>query len=177
MFLLTSIAAVYLMLASIVLGAARADFSHRRQTLSELGETGAPRARLVAWGVFLPVGLVLSWVALASFAREPLVAALALSIAAGYLGAAFFPCDPGAPLRGSRRQQLHNLAGALEYLGGALALVCLARAQRSPLQLIAAFLVMVAMVGLALPIFARVRGALQRVAEAALFTALALALR
>jgi len=40
-----------------------------------------------------------------------------------YVGAAPFPCDPGAPLRGSGRNQIHNLFGGLGYFGGGAGLI------------------------------------------------------
>ena len=38
------------------LGLVRPGYSHVSHTISELGELGAPRSRLVSFGVFLPFG-------------------------------------------------------------------------------------------------------------------------
>ncbi|MBD9358367.1 hypothetical protein [Methylomonas albis] len=40
-----------------------------------------------------------------------------------YVFGAVFPCDPGSPLIGSWRQQIHNLFGTFEYLGGGFRLL------------------------------------------------------
>jgi hypothetical protein len=64
--ILTLAAAVYLSAALLILGSRKPAYSHRRQTISELGESGAPQAGLVAAGVFLPIGLamlVTAWLA------------------------------------------------------------------------------------------------------------------
>jgi hypothetical protein len=97
-------AALYLALASLAFGAQRSDYDHVRDTLSELGAQGAPAQRAVSWGVFLPVGLAALVAGACTWPRALAASGLALSLALGYLGAALFPCDPGAPLRGSRRQ-------------------------------------------------------------------------
>lgn len=156
-----------------------------RHTISELGEQGAPDARRVAWLLFAPVGLVLLAVgalALRDEAAQPLretFGLLALAVGVGYLGAALFPCDPGSPLAGSPRQQLHNLFGGVEYLGGAAALFVGAQrlADGAPLaswlQASAASITAVA-VALSLQAVFPVRGLVQRVGEAALFANLVL---
>ena len=95
--ILTLAAAMHLFAALLILGARRPAYSQRRHTISELGESGAPQARLVAAGVFLPIGLAML---LAAWLAHPLgsgTSALALCIAVGYLAAAAFPCDPGSP--------------------------------------------------------------------------------
>ncbi len=66
-------------------------------TTSELREIGARDRRLIAFGLFVPIGLLL--LALAFFRRPESQAAagLALAIAIGYLVATFFPCNRGSP--------------------------------------------------------------------------------
>ncbi len=169
-------AALYLALASLVFGARRSDYSHLRDTLSELGAYGAPAQRAVSWGVFLPVGLAMLAAAWAAWQRAPPAGWLALALALGYLGAALFPCDPGAPLRGSRRQELHSLAGAIEYAGSIGALLALSAAREGAPYLVAAALVVIAVAALTLPALAHVRGAAQRIGEASAFAALVYAL-
>jgi Protein of unknown function (DUF998) len=169
-------AAAYLTLASVILAAPRRDYSHVRSTLSELGAWGAPRARVAAWGVFFPLGFVLAGLAACAYARAPGAAWLATCLSVGYLGAALFPCDPGAPLFGSWRQQLHSLSGAIEYLGGAFALAWLAALHDSPRYLALACVVLAAALGLCFSRLARVRGFMQRAGELALFAGLALLL-
>jgi hypothetical protein len=103
------------------------------------------------------------------------VAALASCIAVGYIGAALFPCDPGSPVSGSARQALHNLAGAVEYIGGGFALTAIARDFGQPFQ-VAGFVVLAAAIALTVLPSAPVRGGIQRVAELCLFGGLAFAL-
>jgi len=92
-------------------------YSHWHHTISELGETGGPLSRVVSYGLFLPVGLLLGLVAMLTDTTA--LAGLTGCVAIGYVVAAFFPCDVGSPLSGSARQQIHNVGGAVEYIGGA----------------------------------------------------------
>lgn len=171
----TALTAAYLFSMLFVLAPHKAGYSHFRHTISELGESGARHQRFVAWGLFLPVGLVLLVVAWFARPTAPAVAALASCIAVGYLGAALFPCDPGSPLSGSPRQWLHNIAGAVEYTGGGFALMTIARDFGPPFQ-VAGFVVLGTAVGLSVVPPGAGRGLLQRVAELCLFASLALAL-
>jgi len=169
-FALTLLASITLVLSLVLVGRATPGYGHVRDTISELGARGAPHQKLVAVGVFLPVGLLLLAAAgVARTASQP-VALLALAIAIGYLVAAAFPCDPGAPSGGSPRNVVHNIGGAVEYVGGAYALEGLSASLGSPYR-IAAVAVIVALVGVS---FAHpLRGLVQRVAEAILFGGLA----
>lgn len=170
---LTLLAAVHLFFFLIVVGPRRPGYSHIRHTISELGEFGAPEQRLIAFGVFLPVGALLALVAylLRPIGQAP--AALALCISVGYLVAAAFPCDPGSPLWGTPRQALHNLGGAIEYAGGAFALWRISESLGQPFRA-AALIVGGTAIALSVQAFAPVRGLIQRVAEVCLFGGLAL---
>jgi hypothetical protein len=128
----------------------------------------------VSWGLFLPVGLALAWTWFELAASAPNVAALAGVIAIGYVGAAFFPCDPGSPLNGSWRQVLHNLAGGVEYFGGAACFAALGRSEPAFMGMAGVVLI----VGILLPasFIAPFRGLAQRIAECCLFGGLLLAL-
>lgn len=170
-----AIAALYLCAGMLALAPRKPGYSHIRHTISELGETGARDQRLVAFGVFLPVGLLLPVVAGLAYADSLAVAALASCIAVGYIGAALFSCDPGSPVSGSARQALHNLAGAVEYIGGGFALTAIARDFGQPFQ-VAGFVVLAAAIALTVLPSASVRGGIQRVAELCLFGGLAFAL-
>ncbi len=147
-------------------GRRRAGYSHMRHTISELGEHGAADMQRVSWGLFFPVGAALAWIWF-NLAPAPPVATLAGVIAIGYIGAALFPCDPGSPLQGSWRQGLHNLAGGIEYLGGAACLATLGKSQ--PVFMVLAGVVVVAAMLLSVPFAAAVRGFVQRIAECCLF--------
>lgn len=118
MTLLLTIAATLLLLVGVIyFGARKPGYSHLRDTISELGEVGNPLTRLVGYGLFLPVGLLLLGVS--ALTNAPAVQGLAACVGVGYVVAAFFPCDIGLIFPGSGRQQIHKLGGAVEYFGGA----------------------------------------------------------
>jgi hypothetical protein len=173
--LLTLLAAGYLLTALVLLGRRRPLYSHTRDTISELGEVGAPDQRIVAICVFLPVGVaLLLGAALLRETNRP-AALLALCVAIGYLTAAAFPCDPGSPLSGSARQGVHNLGGAAEYVGGGLALLELSQTL-GPAFGAAGLLVLTIAIALSFPGIAAIRGLIQRVGELCLFANLAAAI-
>ena len=83
---------------------------------------GSQLSPIVSYGLFLPVGLLLGLIATLAVSqrvRTTALAGLAGCVGTGYVVAAFFPCDVGAPVSGSGRQGIHNLGGAVEYIGGA----------------------------------------------------------
>ena len=170
----TVIAALYLFASLIALAPRKDGYSHIKHSISEIGETGAPNQRFVAFGLFLPIGLILLLVAYIVRPASPAAAALAFCIAIGYIGAAAFPCDPGSPLFGTARQTLHNLAGAVEYAGGGFALMKLSEGFGQPFKA-AGFVVLGTAVALAVLPSNSVRGIIQRIAEICLFSGLALA--
>ncbi len=159
----------------------RVGYSHLRQTISELGETGAPEAHAAAWIAFAPVGLAV--IAYALLLRTHLPAGRELTqgmvllslLGVSYVSAAVFPCDPGAPAWGSWRNQLHNLGGALGYGGAAVGLIDMQRtfedhAALAPLAALTGALGMAVFFGLFLLSFeSPVRGLVQRLMETLLF--------
>ncbi|HVM51368.1 MAG TPA: DUF998 domain-containing protein [Candidatus Acidoferrum sp.] len=179
---LVAAAAALVLLGTLYFASLRPGYSHISRTISELGETGAAQAHLVAFGFFLPVGLIVWWALWLAhrhtLARDTSLILLALSgLGAGYVLSAFFPCDPGAPLFGSWRTLVHNAAGLIDYGGTALGFLLFcrhcARHERRPQAVafgIAAALGFLAMVLLGLPPAFPVRGAVQRVAELIQFT-------
>lgn len=165
-------ALAYLTALLFVLGNKTPAYDQIRHTISELGERDAPYQLAVALGVFLPVGLALL---LAAYLARPLgddIAALALCISVGYLVAAAFPCDPGSPLSGTTRQAIHNLGGAVEYVGGGLMLLRIAESFGDVFE-IAGFVVLAVALAISLQPLAFVRGLIQRIAELCLFAGLA----
>ncbi|MBD2755625.1 DUF998 domain-containing protein [Spirosoma validum] len=116
-YVLTLISTLALLTGIIYFGWRKPGYNHLNRTISELGEIGSPITRPVNYGLFLFVGVLL-WV-VAALTDENAVAGLAVCVGTGYVVAAFFPCDTGSPLSGSGRQQIHNLGGAVEYIGGA----------------------------------------------------------
>lgn len=168
------VAALYLTVCLAGFARKKPGYAHRRHTISELGEVGAPHQRVLALGVFLPVGLLLL---VAAYLLQPVSAAeavLALCISIGYLVAAAFPCDPGSPVSGSARQAVHNLGGAVEYIGGGAALLALNETHGLPFKA-AAFIVFGATALLTVLPTSSVRGIVQRVAEVCLFAGLVVA--
>jgi hypothetical protein len=174
------LAAVIVVVGTLYFAWLRPGYSHIANTISELGETGAPRAGLVAYGFFFPVGLMV-WLALWLIQRgrsdkEVSAALLALScLGTGYVVSAFAPCDPGGPLFGSWRTLVHNVAGLIDYGGTGVGFLLIARrhTKNAAATQAAGFVVagascLVCLV-LLLPVF-RIRGGVQRVVEVMQFT-------
>ena len=174
---LIAVAAAMALPGTLYFASLRPGYSHISKTISELGETGAPQAHLVAFGCFLPVGLIVWWALWLLHRHRPgqdtSLVLLALSgLGAGYVLAAFFPCDPGGPLFGSWRTLVHNTTGLIDYGGTAFGFLLFcrycARQKMRPQAVafgIAAALGFLATVLLGLPPAFPVRGAVQRVAE------------
>lgn len=111
----------------------RPGYSHIRQTVSELGETGARDQKKVAIFAFAPAGhTVWLFVAALAFSVPELAEGSGLwlfaMLGAAYVAAAIFPCDPGGPAWGSWHNNLHNLLAALGYFGAAGGLIELGHA-------------------------------------------------
>ena len=172
-FALAFAASLYLAVAVYVFGSRRPEYDHIKHTISELGESGSIYCHVVSYGVFVPVAVLLFGVAGLSVSTDPPQASLALSISAGYMVAAIFPCDPGSPVVGSVRQAIHNIGGAVEYLGGAVSLIWISESSGSAYQLAGA---MVLVAVLVLSFESPIRGITQRLAETILFAGLCYAL-
>ena len=170
----TVLAAAHLCVGLYVFAPRKPAYHHAKHTISELGEIGAPDERRVALGVFLPVGLFALVAAVALTGTAPAAAALAAAIAVGYIGAAMFPCDPGAPAVGSWRNTLHMAFGAVQYLGGGVALTALSESFGQPFEA-AGFLVLGGALLVGYLRSSLMRGLVQRVVEGALFGGLLLA--
>jgi hypothetical protein len=180
------------LLGTIGFASLRPEYTHFRNTISELGETGAALSLQVSYGMFLPAG-ILVWIAmyLAASSAETfelkVVLALLSSLGTGYVMAAFFPCDPGSPLMGSWRQQVHNIFGFIEYAGTAGGLLLAGNfllkkglTTAAVLFGLGGLVVLLCLTGLSIASAFQYRGAIQRVAEAIMFfgvTALAATLR
>ncbi len=145
------------------------DYRHTRDTISELGETGGEDGRLATFGLFLPVSILLFISAITVKDSDHGVAMLALCIGIGYLVAVVAPCDPGSPMEGSLKQTVHNVGGAIEYLGGALSLWIIG-AGAKPVFFYAGWLVASATIMISIPQLPW-RGLVQRVVETTLFAA------
>jgi len=174
---LVAVAAVLVLFETLYFASLRPGYSHVSNTISELGETGAPHAAWVAFGFFLPVG-VLVWLALWLVRREALdsyasFALIALScLGTGYAMAAFFPCDPGGPFYGTWRTLVHNVLGFIDYAGTGIGFLLISRhfakraaTFRAASFLIAGLLVLLCLALLSLEATFPIRGAIQRAAE------------
>ena len=131
------IAVVVLLVGGIVLpeilGASRAEYSSLANYLSELGATGTSTQRLTNTLAFPLTGIGCISIILALWHRLPAVKTiraglicLMLGIPLGYFGAVIFPCDYGCPIEGSRKQNMHNLLGLVQYPLGVIGFVLLA---------------------------------------------------
>lgn len=171
---LSLVVAAYLVVSIVAAARRKPDYRHTIHTISELGEFGSAQMRQVSLGVFLPIGVTLAIVAWLQHASNTPIAALSISMAAGYTTSALFPCDPGSPMLGSFRQAMHNLGGGIQYVGGALSLLWIAETA-GPVFRTAGLLVAVSAVLLSFK--SQFRGLIQRVAEACLFAGLIAALQ
>jgi hypothetical protein len=120
-FVLAALSASLLLIGTLYFGQRKPGYSQVRHTISELGEVGSADARPVGYGLFLSVGVLL--MVIAALSNSQPLRGLAACVGVGYIVAAFFPCDVGSPSSGSGRQQIHNLGGAVEYIGGAYFIV------------------------------------------------------
>jgi hypothetical protein len=179
---LIAVAAVMVLFGTLYFASLRPGYSHISNTISELGETGASPAHLVAFGFFLPVGLMI-WLAVWLMHRETLDKDASLVLVAmsclgtGYVVSALFSCDPGAPLFGSWRTLVHNAAGLVDCGGTAIGflLVCRYCARRKATTQATVFgvgggLVLICLAALCVRSAFPLRGAVQRVAELIQFT-------
>jgi hypothetical membrane protein len=180
-------AAVLVVVVPAVAGTLTPDYSHTASYISELGAIGMPFGGLVSFAGFLPIGILVGACVAAAAARAGVTRSgrigffLLMSVALAYIGSAFARCDLGCPAQGSARQQIHNLLGVAEYLGGSVGLMFVSRglpkavplATRSVLTL-AGIVTLVAFIFMASPHLAPWRGLAQRVAEVALFGSLLL---
>jgi len=163
------------------------DYNAVRQTISELGAADTPMANRINYALFLPVGL-LQWLAVMlqrsvypQQCRLERRALLLFSwVGLAYALCAVFPCDPGSPLIGSWRQQIHNVLGSLEYIGGGAGLILLGFSERfaghlcGRVLVVSGALVLDCLLIIAIPELA-IRGLIQRFADGLLFGWLAVA--
>jgi hypothetical membrane protein len=181
---LVAAAALMVLFETLFFASSRPGYSHISNTISELGETGASCAHQVAFGFFLPVGLLV-WLALWLVHREApdkdvsLILVAMSCLGTGYAIAAVFPCDPGAPLFGSWRTQVHNVVGFMDYQGtgiGFLLVSCYFARRNATIQaaayLVAGALVLLGLALLSLDKTFHVRGVIQRATEVIQFTGL-----
>ncbi len=171
--ILPILTSLYLLIGIIYFGFKKSSYSHIKDTISELGEFGSKHAKMVNYGLFIPVGALLFIIAILNSSNSVLMG-LSISLGIGYIVSAFFPCDPGSPFTGSGRQQVHNLGGFIEYAGG---LIFLMRASEQDLSFfnvdykLLGFVVIVCIIITSIP-KNPIRGLAQRIAELILFACL-----
>ncbi len=162
-------AGILLLAGMIFIGHRLAGFSHIKHTISELGESGSLYEKQTGFLLFFPVGILLLLAALTQWQIDhefTSLVGLTTCVSIGYLVAAFFPCDPGSPMSGSSRQQIHNLGGLVEYGGGAYFILQMGTDKARVVGSIV--LVSAVLISFMTP----VRGLIQRVAEVLLFSAM-----
>lgn len=158
-------------------------YSSIKNTLSELGAINSPFEHSVAYYYFLPLALLnIAFLLLVAFRvgdslidYVPFILMSLVSV--GYLCAVFFPCDQGSPIRGSVRNQIHNLGGLFEYLGSGLGLVILGLTFShlswgvgwSAYFMVSGGVILIMLMLLMLPVLHSIRGLIQRVAEYSYF--------
>ncbi len=164
---------------AVLVGALTPGYRASTQYISELGAIGAPYGQVVSLGTFLPAGVLLMLACLALTSRLPSTRAARFGLAMvaliglSWVVAAFAPCDAGCPAEGTPRQALHNLGGAIGYIGSGVGLFVLAGALRKAGATVArvaltaacGLVLLVGLVAMATPQMAPVRGSLQRVME------------
>lgn len=174
------VASALCLLVPLVFGMLRPEYSHVRDYISELGETGAPYAGWVNLAGFLPIGLIVLVFVFTASRQMPINRKSALlfsSVGWTYLVASVFPCDPGCPERGSMSQMIHNLTAMVCYPATIAGLMLIAISFRgndswkklSVYTMVCGLLVALGFGLMLVPDFASWRGLAQRVAEAATF--------
>ena len=152
------------------------NYSHIKHTISELGEYGSPDQYRVAYFGFVPIAVFLwSFLFVVTPAIPSRGVALFSLVGLGYFVGALCPCDPGAPLVGSWRNQIHNLFGGLGYAGAGGGLLEIASRlpdepgwlSLSSYTTFSAYVVFVCMAGLITS--HPYRGLVQRIAESSIF--------
>ncbi len=163
----------------VVFGRRWPDYRAARDFISELGAAGAPDAAAVNASFFIAGVLFVATCALIARPRGGGRAIAVLSLVSlvgwSYVAAAFAPCDSGCPAEGSATQMLHNSVGGLGYLAGAVGLLLAAgtpAARRGPawLAAVAGSVALASLIGMGAPELGDVRGAVQRLGEAAVFS-------
>lgn len=163
--LLCIILILWLVLGTWLVGVRTPGYCQWQHTISELGAAGEKHELAARFALFLPISLLAILVCLVFFQQNNMAAAaLALFIAIGYLFAAIFPVDKGAPLHGTRANFWHNLGGMVMYVGGGVSLI--AAHQQAPGFTMAGVLSLVGLAGLSPFTPASYRGRLQRLIEA-----------
>lgn len=178
-FLLAAAATLAAWVPPVVFGLRWPDYRASRDFISELGAAGAPDA-LAVNASFLVAGLlfVAACVIIArhqGHGRFTTAVVLVSLVGGSYVMAAFVPCDSGCPAEGSPAQMFHNTVGGLAYLAGGIGLLLAAGVRtmsRGPawLAIGAGIIALASLVGMGAPELADVRGAMQRLGEAAIFT-------
>ena len=158
-------------------------YSARLHTLSELGAIDSPNQKAVSWCYFFPLSIaVLLFVMIGQssigwLSQSQWIWGMLGMVAVGYFVAALFPCDVGSPIGGSVRNQIHNVSGLLEYIGAGSGLILMGvysdEHVSSPYLnlylILSGSVILLSLSMLLFPAFNRVKGLVQRLAEASFF--------
>lgn len=112
---LTVVAAVFWAISLSYWGKKLVGYRQIEHTISELAASGNATEQRVSYGFFMPLGMAMAIVAYLTMGNEATLL-LSLSLAVGYIGAALFPIDQGAPMMGSWKNAVHTLCGSASYL-------------------------------------------------------------
>lgn len=170
MLYLTILVLIYLIFSLTYFAKLRPEYSHVRHTISELAESNSVTEKTVSFGVFLPVGICMVFIAYFVRLNEPALL-FSISLAVGYCGAALFPIDQDAPFFGSWKNVVHNISGGVSYVLALAAFEYLSREFGFPYSA-GKFLIMVFVASLYFPLVRNFRGLLQRIVEIGIFAAL-----
>lgn len=167
---------VYLICAIIFYARKRQGYSHLKQTISELGESGSQYEKQVSYIIFLPVGIGCLVISYATYTSNYQAAFLSGALGLSYFLSAIFPCDPGTPLSGTWKNAIHNIVGAVCYVAMAYQLNELIDSNTTGFIDISLFLLCSFLLIFIIGFPKQVIGLAQRIAETSIFFSIGLLL-
>lgn len=163
---------LFALLAPATVGFATPGYNSAHQFISELGAARAPRADMVNYGIFLPTAILtfvcIAWLVAVLPRHVRLPALLLIGLPIGYFGAVGFPCDAGCPAQGSPQQAIHNFAGLVSYVSGAVSMIWMRSRWNEPAGVYLGIFVLLSLIMMGGP-GVELRGMWQRIAELCLF--------
>ncbi len=160
---------VYLIGGVVFFALKREDYSHVRDSISELAEIGSSYEKTVSYGVFLPFGLVAILVAIQLSSLHPVIGLLLGAMGVSYALSAFFPCDPNTPAIGTWKNVVHNVIGGGCYAAALYSVHELGDSSLAPLATVSLVLLCAMLVTFVAGWPRQILGFIQRLAETSLF--------
>lgn len=157
----------FLLVGLLYYGNKRTEYSHARDTISELAENGSEYEKHVSYFVFLPFGLGILFIEFFVNSPNEALSILLLAVGLSYALSAFFPCDSSTPAIGSWKNVLHNLVGAGCYVAMLHSLMELS--ESDALAMISFSAICVLLVSFVIGWPKRYLGYIQRIAEFSVF--------